>query len=319
VIVKRRSLLDRVFQQEDINFVLTNRIPRRLLTRLMGWFSEIEQPLVRDLSIATWKLFAGDPQLHEARKTHFASLHDCFVRELKEGARPVDTTAGVIVSPCDGVVGAFGRIDGTELIQAKGSAYSLEDLLVDRQLAERYRDGVFVTLRLTASMYHRFHAPYDCTVDGIHYVAGDTWNVNPITLKRVARLFCRNERVVIETHLRGSSESVTLVPVGAILVASICLNFVAVPLTPQYRGPSRIACRGAFAKGNEMGYFRHGSTIVVLASRGLVPAPAVQEGQTIRMGTALLCHPDTKETATLPLSLHRRPARRSWVVRSGPT
>ena len=126
--MKRRSLLDRVFQQEDINFVLTNRIPRRLLTRLMGWFSEIEQPLVSDLSIGTWKLFAGDPQLHEARKTHFASLHDCFVRELKEGARPVDPTAGVVVSPCDGIVGACGRIDGTELIQAKGSRLLAETI-----------------------------------------------------------------------------------------------------------------------------------------------------------------------------------------------
>ena len=173
-------------------------------------------------------------------------------------------------------------------------------------------------------MYHRFHAPYDCTVDGIHYVAGDTWNVNPIALKRVPRLFCRNERVVIETHLRGSSESVTLVPVGAILVASICLNFVDVPLTPQYRGPSRIACRAAFAKGDEMGYFRHGSTIVVLASSGLVPAPGVREGQTIRMGRRCCCtSPEPSDRMRLAsgsaVSWRRRRARRCRGGRPGTT
>lgn len=288
--MNRRTVFDRVFQQEALNFVVTNRIPRRLLTRFMGWFSGIEQPLVRDLSIATWKAFAGDPELHEARKTRFTSLHDCFVRELKDGARPIDRTPDVLVSPCDGIVGAYGRIDGTRLFQVKGSDYTLEDLLVDPQLAARHRNGTFVTLRLTSAMYHRFHAPYDCAVDRIHHVAGDTWNVNPITLRRVARLFCRNERVVIPTHLRNSSEALTLVAVGAVLVASIQLTFLDIPLDGQYRGPARIACDAALGKGDEMGHFRHGSTIVVLASSGLVPAPGVRESRIIRMGTPLLCH-----------------------------
>src|SRR5262252_2149578 len=95
--------LQRVFQQEDVNFLLTNRIPRRLLTRFMGWFSKIEQPLVRDLSIAVWRLLA-DLRLDEAKKQRFASLHDCFIRELKPGARPICEDAGVMVSPCDAIV-----------------------------------------------------------------------------------------------------------------------------------------------------------------------------------------------------------------------
>ena len=82
-----------MFQQEDINFLLTNRIPRRLLTQFMGWFSKIEQPLVRDASIGLWRLFS-DLDLSEAKKTKFASLHDCFIRELKDGARPVDPDPG---------------------------------------------------------------------------------------------------------------------------------------------------------------------------------------------------------------------------------
>src|SRR5258707_6056845 len=100
-----RSAIAKVCQQEDINFLLTNRIPRRLVTRFMGWFSRIEQPLVRDLSIGIWRFFSG-LDLGEARKTRFLSMHDCFIRELKEGARPVDADPAVLVSPCHGIVRA---------------------------------------------------------------------------------------------------------------------------------------------------------------------------------------------------------------------
>src|SRR5437762_13622692 len=99
------SLLTRIFLQEDLNFLLTNRIPRRLTTRFVGWFGKIEHPLVRDLSIAVWKLFA-DVDLGEAARQDFRSLHDCFIRELAPGARPVDPDPAVLVSPCDAIVGA---------------------------------------------------------------------------------------------------------------------------------------------------------------------------------------------------------------------
>src|SRR5215510_14838172 len=113
-----RSALQSVFAQEDLNFLLTNRIPRQLATRFMGWFSKLEQPLVRDLSIGLWRLFA-DLRLHEARKARFTSLHDCFIRQLKPGARPVDPDPRVLTSPCDAIVGASGRLEGVQVIQAK--------------------------------------------------------------------------------------------------------------------------------------------------------------------------------------------------------
>jgi len=275
-----RSAIAKVCQQEDINFLLTNRIPRRLVTRFMGWFSQIEQPMVRDLSIATWKLFAGDLDLSDARKSQFTSLHDCFVRQLKPGARPIDERPDVLVSPCDGIVTACGTVRGTELVQAKGLTYTLEDLLVAPRLVERYRDGRYATLRLRSTMYHRFHAPADSEVNGITYVSGDTWNVNPIALQRIERLYCRNERVVLTLRLGTSEESLTLVPVAAILVASIHLNFVDVALNLRYRGPNRIQCRASFRKGDEMGYFRHGSTIIAFGRPSGVfqPRPPAGDG-----------------------------------------
>jgi phosphatidylserine decarboxylase len=93
-----RSQILRLFEQEDINFLLTNWIPRRLVTRFMGWFSQIEQPLVRDISIGLWRFFS-DLDLREAKKARFRSMHDCFIRELKEGMRPVDKRPEILVSP----------------------------------------------------------------------------------------------------------------------------------------------------------------------------------------------------------------------------
>jgi phosphatidylserine decarboxylase len=280
-----RSTIAKVFQHEDVNFLVTNRIPRRLLTRFMGWFSKIEQPLVRDASIGLWKLFS-DLDLSEAKKTRFASMHDCFTRELKDGARVCNMDPAIVVSPCDAIVGACGRIEGTELLQIKGFPYTLQDLLGSPELVERHRDGTYVTLRLTSSMYHRFHAPYDCDVERVTYVSGDTWNVNPIALKRVEKLFCKNERAVIETRLKETGDMLTLVPVAAILVASIRLHCLDGPL--RHPGRKVIACSASYRKGDEMGWFEHGSTIVVLAPAGLSLAPNAQTGTIIRQGQSLL-------------------------------
>ena len=282
-----RSALARIALQEDLNFLLTNRIPRQLLTRFMGWFSRIEQPLVRDLSLALWRLFA-DLRLEEARQSQFRSLHDCFIRELKPGARPVDPGPGVLVSPCDAIVGACGHVEDGQLIQAKGFPYALKDLLCDAALVREFRDATYATLRITSSMYHRFHAPHDCRVDQVTYFSGDTWNVNPIALRRVESLFCKNERALLRTRLEPGGHQVLLVPVAAVLVASIRLHFLDVLLHLRYRGPNVIPCDARFAKGEEMGWFQHGSTILVFAPRGFALYGNVTEGSLIRMGEPLL-------------------------------
>jgi phosphatidylserine decarboxylase len=280
-----RTLISHLAGQENLNFLLTNRIPRRWLTLFVGRLSRVRNPLVRDASIAIWKLFC-DLDLSEARKTRFESLHDCFTRELKEGVRPVDPDPGVLTSPCDGIIGACGRVlDGT-VLQAKGFPYPVADLLGDPELAARYRNGSYVTLRLTSSMYHRFHAPYDLSVARVTYISGDTWNVNPIALKRIERLFCKNERAAIECRL-GTGQLITLVPVAAILVASIRLRFVDVRLHLEYRGPNRIECNARLAKGEEMGWFEHGSTIIVFAPPGLSLCERWKPNDTIRMGQPL--------------------------------
>jgi phosphatidylserine decarboxylase len=281
-----RSLIERLTQQEDINFLFSNRIPRRFVTRFMGWWSRIEHPWVCNGSIALWRLFS-DLDLSEAKTTRFKSLHDCFTRELKPGARPINMDPTHLVSPCDGLVGGCGTIEKGTLLQAKGFLYPLSELLADAQLAQYYEGGQYATLRLTSSMYHRFHAPADCRVEQVNYISGDAWNVNPIALKRVDRLFCKNERAVIRCRL-ASQQLLTLVPVAAILVASIRLRFLDVLLHLRYRGPNVIPCDAALQRGEEMGWFEHGSTIIVLAPPGFRLGEGVLRGARVQMGQALL-------------------------------
>ena len=282
-----RSAIVGFFQRDRINFVLTNRLPRRQLTRFIGWFSKVEQPVVRDLSIAVWRFFAGF-DLAEARKTEFKSMHDCFTRQLKDGARPVDPDPAVVVSPCDAIVGACGRIEGDVLIQAKGQGYRLQELVCDPKLAQSFLGGRFITLRLSSGMYHRFHAPLDAHVSQVTYIAGDVWNVNPGTLRRVPKLFCRNERALVPLTLASTGDTLLLVPVAAILVASIRLHFLDVLLHLKHPGPNLMHCDATLRKGEEMGWFEHGSTIIVIAPAHFTQCASAFEGAQVRAGEPLL-------------------------------
>ncbi len=281
------DILSRVFLQEDINFLLTNRIPRRYATLFISWWSRIENGWVRDLSLSLFQRFAGDLGLHEAKKQSFRSLHDCFIRELRPGARRIDPDPAVLISPCDAIVGAHGRIRGDELFQIKGFPYTLSELLADEALARRYRDGLFITLRLKASMYHRFHAPCDCALSEVHYISGETWNVNPIAIKRIERLFCKNERVVLPLSLADSKDALALVAVASILVASLRLHFLKHPLDLRYKGKNRLLVGAVFQKGQELGYFELGSTILVLAAGDFRLCDHLAEGTPIRVGQPL--------------------------------
>jgi phosphatidylserine decarboxylase len=277
-----------VSRRGQLNFLLTNRIPRRWATMLVGRLSRIENQWFARLCIGVWRLFDPDLDLTEAKRTRFRSMQECFTRELKEGARPVDPDPAVAVSPCDGIVVAHGTIRGTELLQAKGFPYTLDDLLGDPTLVDRYRNGNYVTLRLRSSFYHRFHAPCDATMNEVIYISGDTWNVNPPTLERIERLYCRNERVVMDLALAAEGEHISLVAVAAILVASVRLHCLSHDLDLRYRGPNRLPCDASFRKGDEMGYFQQGSTIIVFAGRGFVPVAGIGHDVRVRMGQALL-------------------------------
>jgi phosphatidylserine decarboxylase len=281
------ALIRNLTQQEQLNFLLTNRVPRLFLTRLVGWFSRIENRWLTRLSIAVWRCFSDDLDFSESRRQQFSSLQQCFTRELKAGARPVNRDPRVVTSPCDGIVGAQGKIMGSMVFQAKGFPYLIDDLLPDPALVDKVRHGDFMTLRLKSSMYHRFHAPLDCAVSEVVYQSGDTWNVNPIALKRIENLYCRNERAVLDLDTGIPGHHLLMVPVAAILVASMKFHCLRDSLDLNYRGPNRIACDARYQRGDEMGYFEQGSTIILLASPQFRLRQLVTEGQRVNMGEPL--------------------------------
>ena len=285
-----QQILRKIFGQEDINFLLTNRIPRMTLTHFMGWFSKIETPWVRDASIAAWKLFT-DIDLSEAKKRAFTSLHDLFIRELQPGARIIDSDTNAFVSPCDGIVGAMGQIVDGQVYQAKGYPYSLAELLGPHESVKEWQDGLFMTIRITSAMYHRFHAPYTGSIQHIRYFSGDTWNVNPIALKRVEKLFCKNERAFLEMRIQNGKHRIALVPVAAILVASIRINGIDTVFHSRYKGAETFACNLNFDKGQELGWFEHGSTILVFVPKGFSFAKGIEEGTHLQVGKAIFNTP----------------------------
>lgn len=279
------SWLARLGAQEDLNFLLTNRIPRIAATRLMGRISRIRNRRFTALAIWIWRRFT-DLDLSEAQSTDFESIHHCFTRALKPGSRPIEPSPAVWCSPSDAILGACGRIEAGMVLQAKGMPYALADLVGPSVDLSPFAGGNYTTLRLTSAMYHRFHAPCDLKLEHVTYISGDTWNVNPIALARVQRLFCRNERAVLRAR-SADGTPVLIVPVAAVLVASLRLHAVDVRLHLRYRGPNEIALNAHYSKGQEMGWFEHGSTIIVVTPPGVAPLDSRAGGEVLRMGQGL--------------------------------
>lgn len=262
----------------------------------MGRISRIRNRWFTRVAIGVWRLFT-DLDLSEAKEREFVSIHDCFTRELRPGVRPIATGTGILVSPCDALVGECGRIEDGRLYQAKGFPYRIEDLFGNRAAAEPFLDGTYVTLRLTSSMYHRFHAPDDGTIERVTHIHGDTWNVNPIALKRVQRLFCRNERALIHMRLAGG-QPLAIAAIAAILVASLRLRFLDILLHRRWTGPNEIPCHHPTVRGEELGWFEHGSTLILFTPPGFRLRDGIRPGVRLRMGQPLVERREHREAST---------------------
>jgi phosphatidylserine decarboxylase len=292
--MKNGSWNQKIFNAEDLNFLLTNRIPRIALTHLMGRLSQIKNPLFTRMAIGIWKIFT-DLELEDTQNSDFKSVHECFIRQLKPGTRPINLSPEVLTSPCDGIVGEFGKIVDGQLFQAKGFPYTLRDLLGEEDLNHHWQNGTYVTIRITSAMYHRFHAPYAGEVKKMRYFSGDTWNVNPIALKRVEKLFCKNERALLQFDIDNGRHTVALIPVAAVLVASIKVHGLHPILSLNYQGPVETDCQLKFEKGQEMGWFQHGSTILIFAPPGFEMLNAWAVGDRVRMGQGLMKLPKNQD------------------------
>jgi phosphatidylserine decarboxylase len=259
---------------------------------LIGWTAARELPVrLRSLAYRAFARAVG-ANLEEAELPlgAYPSFGDFFARGLRRGTRTVDPSPAAVVAPCDGVMAACGIATGGMLLQAKGHTYRLADLVGDEVLALRLTGGHYATIYLSPRDYHRVHAPIDAAVTGYEYIPGALWPVNPRLAGRREGLLARNERVVIRLNSRTAGD-VALVMVGAVGVGNIRLSHPAFPsqfpdsatLRPaseRYRAELRDV---RVRRGDELGAFRLGSTVVMAFAPGTVVLQGSM-GQPVRFG-----------------------------------
>ncbi len=269
-------------------------MPKNLVSCLVGRLASIKFPRALQLAILRWFVSRYGVQLADATKSlpEYPSLGALFTRELKSGARPIG--AGV-VSPVDGVITEYGRIEQGRLLQVKGVYLPLDLLLGDAQAQARYEAGFFITFYLAPPDYHHIHAPIDGEVVSMTHMPGTLWPVNEWSVRTVPQLFVRNERVV--TVLRGKEHGlVSVIKVGALNVGSIALaydNLVSNQFSWGFCGAKRMPARReyqpprAIQKGNRLGTFQMGSSVILLfQSNCFTPGENCRRAK-IRLGESL--------------------------------
>jgi phosphatidylserine decarboxylase len=275
-------------------------IRERLLMDLVRWapkgtFSQwvgfcAKRQLPRALRRPLYRAFARrvGADLHEVELPleDYRSLDEFFTRKLRQGARPIETGDDVIVSPCDGTLSACGTAHAGQLIQAKGRDYRVFALLCDRATAARFEGGSYVTIYLAPRDYHRVHSPVAGQVTGFHHIPGAFFPVNALAVKHVDGLFTRNERLI--TYLDSAVGETAVVMVAATGVGHMSVVYDAVETHRPGRGRPgarvRFSAPRAIGKGEELGTFHLGSTVVLLFEPGRVKLESLTAGQRIRLG-----------------------------------
>lgn len=261
---------------------LQRALPQHALTRLVGRLARSEQPFIRDPFIRGFAR-AYDISLAEAQVeslSGFPSFNAFFTRALKAEARPIAAAVDAFVSPADGVISQCGPIEDNTLLQAKGTRYRL-DSLAGASLDGRFQGGQFATVYLAPHNYHRYHLPMAAELTRYRGVPGALFSVNARTEAAISDLFCRNERLVCEFETPAGP--LLMVLVGALIVGAIETR-IGSPPSPYVR-PFEREHRQAFARGEELGQFLLGSTVIVCLGRDMVRwREDLAAGTPVRMG-----------------------------------
>lgn len=281
---------------DRIKIALQHLLPKRWLTQLAGWGAEKPAGWLTRLVITLF-VRAYRVDMREAQQPDVASyrtFNDFFVRPLLDDARPINGDPSVLVMPADGVISQSGPINGEQIFQAKGHNYSLEALLAgNERLVDAFRDGAFVTTYLAPRDYHRVHMPCNGILREMIYVPGDLFSVNPLTAANIPNLFARNERVIC--LFATDFGLMAQILVGATIVGSVETVWSGVVTPPRdgiikrWRYP-QAEDEGAVVllKGQEMGRFKLGSTVVNLfAPDGILLGDHLHSGLKTRVGERL--------------------------------
>lgn len=261
-------------------------LPRSAISRVAGTVARAPGPaLAHQLVVRAFvKAFGVEAGEAERSVAEYATFEDFFTRRLRPGLRPVAAGDGVVVSPVDARVAESGLAEGGRLLQAKGAGYTVSALLADPADGKAFEGGAYATLYLAPRDYHRIHAPLSGEIEGYAYIPGELWPVNALGVRFVPQLFCTNERLV--TFLATPVGRVAVVKVGAMCVGRIRASYDEI-VTNAGRGATRRRYERPIPveKGEELGVFEIGSTVILLFEAGRVALDAsVVEGARVRVG-----------------------------------
>jgi phosphatidylserine decarboxylase len=278
--------------------LLQHLLPKRLITALIYRIARIESPGFKNALIRHFvRLYSVYTAEAVVPAGGYRSFNDFFTRALKPGARIVDLAPFAIASPCDGTVAERGELDADQVLQAQLTAkrrtYSLGAFLGDIDRAAPYIGGQFATIYLAPYNYHRVHVPLEGTLVGLHYEPGLLYSVNMTTAALVDALYVKNERLVC--HFVGPSGPYALVFVGALNVGSVSLTGIGevLPRADRRPGPLPLPERRDYGRGDELGWFNMGSTVVLIfPPKSLEFVDHFTRGSVVQMGERIaMRHP----------------------------
>lgn len=275
-----------------MKIVFQNLIPQHFLSRLLGKLADARFGFLTRWSvkkfIAHYKVNMSEAAISDYRE--FKTFNDFFTRELKSGARLIHSENKSIVSPVDGRISQLGLIQKDQLLQAKGAYFNLLDLCGgDHELNKAFENGAFLTIYLAPKDYHRFHMPIAGKLIKMIYVPGKLYSVNPSSVKNVPGLFAKNERVIciFETEIG----KIAVIAVGAMIVGSISIKWhgvVAPSSDSQVQTWHYANQKIILQKGDEIGHFRLGSTVILLGEKDKVKwDPTLQAEKNLQLGVVI--------------------------------
>ncbi|MBU4246490.1 MAG: archaetidylserine decarboxylase [Nanoarchaeota archaeon] len=260
--------------------------PKEFISRALGKLAKKKLPKIILIPwISSYCVLFG-VNMSESKKDayDFQTFDEFFTRELKSGIRKIDVSKNSVISPVDGKMMEFGAIEKNMLIQAKGKIYMLESLLEDGALASKFENGSFLTIYLAPKNYHRIHAPISGKIAGYQYIPGSLFCVNKISSETIENLFSKNERLI--TYLECRKNTIAIVKVGACVVGKICATYE----NAAFDTSCNMALKKTYSKkipiekGEEIGRFEIGSTVVLLFESGVITFGDLVRGAEIKMG-----------------------------------
>ena len=262
-------------------------IPKNFLSRIFGYITRIPLPSFAIEFVINYycKVYKVNKSEIDYPKSGFKTFDQFFTRMLKKGIHKIDSKPDSVISPVDARIDQFGKINRSSLIQAKGIEYTVFDL-IPSETAHKFIDGSFVTLYLSPADYHRIHSPVDGKITGYFAIPGKLFPVQEFIVKGINGLFTKNERLI--SYIKYKNKLTAICKIGAMNVGRISLSYSNVETNSWFRKRKEYFYAGnkqpAVKKGQEIGMFHLGSTIVLLFQKNTIKFTKINKGQKVRVG-----------------------------------